>query len=140
MQKDLNRFIAAQASHYDLALREMRAGKKKSHWIWYIFPQLEGLGYSTNAVYYGITGLQEAGSYLKHPILGHRLVEISQTLLLHKDKSSFQIMGSPDDLKLRSCMTLFAAVPGTDPVFRQVLDMFFSGQEDEKTVAILAGR
>jgi uncharacterized protein (DUF1810 family) len=133
MDYNLNRFVSAQATHYNQALKEVQAGKKKSHWIWYIFPQLQGLGYSANATYYGIVDLQEAVAYLKHPILGPRLVEISKALLAHSDKSPIQLMGSPDDMKLRSCMTLFSLVPGADPVFSQVLDIFFRGEKDDKT-------
>ena len=135
MDDGLNRFLSAQARDYDRALAEIRAGKKVSHWIWYIFPQLKGLGYSTNATYYGIRDLREAMDYLEHPILGPRLVEISQALLKHAHKTAAAIMGSPDDVKLRSSMTLFSLVPGADPVFLQVLDQFFQGQKDEKTMA-----
>jgi len=134
MDNELSRFLSAQVRDYDRALTEIRAGRKVSHWIWYIFPQLKGLGYSTNATYYGIRDLQEASDYLKHPILGHRLVEISQALLKHTHKTATAIMGSPDDVKLRSSMTLFSLVPGADPVFSQVLDQFFQGQKDERTV------
>ncbi|HEY4287780.1 MAG TPA: DUF1810 domain-containing protein [Puia sp.] len=135
MDYDLDRFLIAQATHYGQALKEIRAGQKKSHWIWYIFPQLQGLGFSHNASYYGIKDLQEAVAYLRHPILGPRLVEISKALLLHKDKSPIQLMGSPDDMKLCSCMTLFSLVPDADPVFSEVLDVFFEGRRDAKTDA-----
>jgi uncharacterized protein (DUF1810 family) len=138
MGYNLNRFVSAQATHYNQALKEVQAGQKKSHWIWYIFPQLQGLGYSANATYYGIVDLQEGVAYLKHPLLGARLVEISKALLAHSDKSAIQLMGSPDDMKLRSCMTLFSLVPGADPVFSLVLETFFQGQKDDKTVGIIA--
>jgi uncharacterized protein (DUF1810 family) len=139
MKYDLDRFLSAQAMHYDQALAEIKAGQKKSHWIWYIFPQLHGLGFSSNATYYGLRDLHEAIAYLKHPMLGPRLVEISKALLMHTGKSPVQIMGSPDDMKLRSCMTLFSLVPGADPVFSEVLATFFSGQKDGKTIAMVEG-
>lgn len=137
MGNDLDRFIAAQQQDYDQALSEIRSGRKRTHWIWYIFPQIEGLGFSTNAVYYAIRDLQEAAAYLKHPVLGPRLIEISKALLPLSSSNATQVMGSPDDIKLRSSMTLFALVPGTDPVFGEVLTKFFDGKRDDRTVAIV---
>ena len=136
MTTDLNRFLTAQAGAYTQALAEIRQGRKRSHWMWFIFPQLRGLGHSPNAEYYGITGLAEATAYLQHPTLGPRLVEISRALLALPGNNATAIMGSPDDLKLRSSMTLFSLLPGADPVFAQVLDKFYKGQKDPKTVAM----
>jgi uncharacterized protein (DUF1810 family) len=138
MVNELNRFLSAQEQDYDHALSEIRSGRKRTHWIWYIFPQIQGLGFSTNAVYYSITDLQEAAAFLKHPVLGPRLVEISRALLPLSSSNPTQVMGSPDDIKLRSSMTLFSMVPGTDPVFGEVLEKFFGGQRDDRTVAIVS--
>jgi uncharacterized protein (DUF1810 family) len=133
---DLSRFLSAQESSYDTALSEIRNGRKQSHWIWYIFPQLRGLGLSGMAQRYGISGLEEARAYLEHTVLGKRLREISAALLSLQESDPHQIMGSPDDLKLRSSMTLFAYVePGT--VFQDVLDKFYNGIPDEKTLQLL---
>jgi uncharacterized protein (DUF1810 family) len=134
----LQRFVDAQASSYAGALLEIAAGRKRSHWMWYIFPQLRGLGYSQNAQFYGIKGRQEAIEYLKHPVLGSRLVQISIALLPHVSVGAQAIFGNPDDLKLQSCMTLFSLVPGADPVFDQVLLQFFGGARDEKTIGLLS--
>jgi len=137
MKHDLSRFLDAQETTYATALSEIRAGRKRGHWMWFIFPQLKGLGYSSNAIYYGIDGLEEAAAYLKHPVLGARLIEISRVLLDLPGRDATVVMGSPDDLKLRSSMTLFARVPGTDDVFKQVLEKYFRGEQDPKTIAIL---
>ena len=134
---DLSRFVAAQATDYAPALAEMRAGRKRSHWMWYIFPQVQGLGYSSMAQHYAIADAAEAAAYLKHPTLGPRLVDISKVLLTLPGSNATAVMGTPDDLKLRSSMTLFAQVPGADPVFQQVLDKFFSGAPDAKTLQLL---
>ena len=134
---DLQRFLDAQATDYAPALAEMRAGRKRSHWMWYIFPQVQGLGYSEMAHRYGIAGAAEAAAYLAHPVLGTRLVEIAQVLLGLASHNATAVMGSPDDLKLRSSMTLFAQVPGADGVFQAVLDKFFGGQPDTKTLQLL---
>jgi len=137
MQEDLNRFIDAQQETFDQALSEIRAGRKRSHWIWYIFPQLRGLGHSYNAGFYGIRDLSEASAYLSHPTLGPRLIEITQALLALPGNNATAIMGTPDDLKLRSCMTLFSMVPDAPPVFQQVLDKYYHGQKDERTIALI---
>ena len=129
----LNRFIKAQETMYETALEEMKNGKKESHWIWYIFPQLRGLGYSPNAYTYGINGLEEAKAYLEHPVLSARLIEISTALLSHKGESIEDIMGNIDSLNLRSSMTLFAFVSKDSSVFHQVLDYFYDGNMDELT-------
>jgi uncharacterized protein (DUF1810 family) len=133
----LQRFLDAQRTDYPTALAEIKAGRKRSHWMWYVFPQLQGLGFSETARYYGIKDAAEAEAYLKHPVLGSRLVEISQALLPLPGSDANRIMGSPDDMKLRSSMTLFAAMPGTEPVFQAVLDKFFGGEQDSKTVQLL---
>jgi uncharacterized protein (DUF1810 family) len=132
-----DRFLKAQESSYRQAYAEIEAGRKRSHWIWYIFPQLAGLGFSENSKYYGIAGLAEAKNYLQHPVLGNRLIRISEVLLKHPTNDAHEIFGSPDDMKLKSCMTLFSMVPGSDGVFNKVLDKFFNGAKDEKTLRLL---
>ena len=133
----LDRFISAQATSYEQALSEIRAGRKRSHWMWFIFPQLKGLGSSSNASYYGIEGLAEATAYLQNPTLGNRLIEISRALLALPGNNATTVMGSPDDMKLRSSMTLFSQVEGADVVYEQVLDKYFHGQKDARTLAML---
>lgn len=135
--RDLSRFTNAQGKDYQTALSELKNGKKKSHWMWYIFPQIKGLGLSETAKFYAIQNLDEAKAYLNDPILGKRLVEISKALTGLPTNSANQIFGSPDDLKLRSSMTLFAAVPGADPVFKQVLDKYFDGLQDINTLRLM---
>lgn len=136
-EHDLERFLTAQASTYDAALAEMRAGRKRTHWMWFVFPQLRGLGRSETARFYGIVSLAEARAYLDHEVLGTRLVQCAEALLPHEGKSAREIMGSPDDVKLRSSMTLFAAVAGEGSVFSEVLDRFFDGQPDPLTLGAL---
>ena len=137
MKSDLSRFVSAQEGVYARALEEIRAGRKSSHWIWYIFPQLRGLGHSYNADFYGIQDMTEAADYLRHPTLGPRLIEISRALLALPGSHATAVMGSPDDMKLRSSMTLFSMVPGADPVFQQVLDKYYKGQKDERTISLV---
>jgi len=134
---ELEKFIAAQELDYATALNEISNGRKQSHWMWYIFPQIQGLGFSDTAKHYAIRDLKQAADYLVHPVLGTRLIEISKRLLTHTELSAKEIFGSPDDLKLRSCMSLFAAVRNAPSVFQQVLDQFFSGEKDLKTLRIL---
>ena len=134
---DLSRFLEAQNNSYDTALREIRAGRKRSHWMWYIFPQIRGLGYSAMAQHYAIRDLGEAREYLQHPLLGPRLIEISEALLALEESDPRRVMGSPDDLKLRSCMTLFQCAAPDQPVFGKVLDKFYGGRPDERTLEIL---
>ena len=129
----LNRFLKAQEPMYETALEEIKRGKKESHWVWYIFPQLRGLGYSPNAYTYGINGLDEAEAYLEHPVLSARLIEITEALLSHKGENIEDIMGDIDALKLRSSMTLFALISEDNSVFHQVLDCFYQGEMDELT-------
>ncbi|MCP2042772.1 DUF1810 domain-containing protein [Pontibacter sp. HSC-36F09] len=133
----LTRFLDAQTDSYAQALSEIKSGRKRSHWMWFIFPQLQGLGYSETARFYAIKDLEEARLYLQHPVLGSRLVEISKAMLALEGKTANQILGNPDDLKLRSSMTLFAAVPHADPVFKAVLDKYYKGEADEKTRELL---
>lgn len=137
---DLERFIEAQHSNYGDALRELRRGRKQSHWIWYVFPQVAGLGFSPMAEKYAIRSESEAVAYLDHEILGSRLRECSEAILSHRNRRIRDIMGSPDDLKLCSSMTLFARVSANDTVFQNVLDAFYSGKEDPKTVVFLESR
>ena len=131
----LDRFVDAQERMYEMALAEVKSGKKLSHWIWYIFPQLKGLGSSNNSIYYGIDDIEEARVYLKHPILGARLREIT-SVFLQLDKGAEEVFGSLDAMKVRSCMTLFNEV-SDDDLFRKVLERYYSGLADEKTLAIL---
>jgi uncharacterized protein (DUF1810 family) len=133
----LKRFIDAQQRDYEIALAEIRNGRKRSHWMWYIFPQVKGLGFSSTAQQYGIADLKEAEAFLRHPVLGPRLIAISRALLDLENTNATQIFGNPDDLKLRSAMTLFAAVKDSDPVFQQVLDKYFQGKADSQTLTIL---
>ena len=136
-EPNLQRFLDAQTGDYQTALAELKAGRKRSHWMWYIFPQIQGLGFSSMAQHYAITDAAEAAEYLKHPVLGSRLLEISKALLTLPGSNATNIMGSPDDLKLRSSMTLFGTVPGADSVFQAVLDKFFGGAPDAKTLQLL---
>ena len=124
----LERFVQAQADSYVHALREIKSGRKTSHWMWYIFPQLSGLGHSQTARYYAIRDRAEAEAYLAHPVLGKRLLEISSELLKLESSDATAVMGWPDDLKLKSSMTLFSLV-SREPVFRQVLEKYFRGEE-----------
>jgi len=132
----LERFIDAQEKDYQKALSEIKEGKKKSHWIWYIFPQIDGLGFSSTAKYYAIKSLDEAILYYNNQILRFRLIEISRELLNHKDKSSVEILGEIDSLKVFSCMTLFDIV-APNQVFKEVLDAFYDGKRDINTLIII---
>lgn len=135
---DLTRFTEAQASNYNDALTEIKNGKKRTHWMWYVFPQIQGLGLSETAKFYSIKDLTEAEEYLNHPVLGKRLIEISKALVSLDGNDPHYIFGSPDDMKLQSSMTLFASLANTDPAFTAVLDKFFNGQKDERTLRILS--
>ena len=134
---DLERFYKAQEYDYETALSEIRNGRKESHWMWYIFPQVSGLGRSTMAEYYAIRSREEAKAYIEDPILGKRLIEISWALLQVDSDDAEEVMGWPDNLKLMSCMTLFAEVAPEQPVFRSVLEKFYDGEMDGKTLDIL---
>ncbi len=129
--------MEAQENDYQAAFAEIKRGKKQTHWMWYIFPQIRGLGYSETSRYYAIKDLDEAKEYLAHPVLGTRLIRICNKLLTLESTDAQQIFGSPDDKKLRSSMTLFALVPGSDEVFNKVLQKFFQGQQDPQTIALL---
>jgi uncharacterized protein (DUF1810 family) len=133
---DLDRFVRAQAADYDRALAELRGGKKRSHWMWYIFPQIEGLGQSPMSRRYSIKSAAEARAYLDHPVLGPRLRECAAVVNGTAGRSALEIFGSPDDMKLRSCATLFASV-SDDAVFDQVLQKYFNGQNDKETLRLL---
>lgn len=134
---NLARFVEAQAAIYVQALAELRAGRKTTHWMWFVFPQLKGLGRSHAAEFYGIADLEEARAYLAHPLLGPRLVECAEALLALPIGSATDILGTPDDLKLRSCATLFARAAGPTSVFERVLGRFFEGRPDPRTVEAL---
>lgn len=136
-ENNLNRFIDAQKNDYQKALSEITNGRKQSHWMWYIFPQIDGLAFSSTSKFYAIKNLDEAQQYLNHPVLGTRLIEISNALLKLKSRNPNQILGSPDDLKLKSSMTLFASLSDTKPVFQKVLNEFFNGTQDDKTLQII---
>ena len=136
---DLDRFLQAQASDYDRALRELKIGRKRSHWMWYIFPQIDGLGFSSTSNRYAIKSVDEARAYLDHPVLGPRLHECAEAVMRAEGRSATEIFGSPDDMKLRSCATLFASVLPTGSVFERVLTKFYQGERDDKTVRITDG-
>jgi uncharacterized protein (DUF1810 family) len=133
MKDDLQRFVDAQARVIDHVRQELKAGRKSSHWMWFIFPQIKGLGHTATAKRYAIADLVEARAYLAHPILGPRLIECTKLVLHIKDKALNEIFDTPDDLKFASSMTLFARATA-DPVFRLALDRFFSGEEDLETL------
>ncbi|MGC8639301.1 MAG: DUF1810 domain-containing protein [Isosphaeraceae bacterium] len=133
----LDRFVQAQARDYERALAEIKSGKKRSHWIWYIFPQIDGLGFSSMSRRYAIKSIAEAEAYLKHPVLGPRLVACAEAALAVQGRSALEIFGSPDDMKLRSSATLFACVSPAGSVFEQVIDKYFDGRRDEKTLRLL---
>lgn len=133
----LDRFIAAQEKDYETALNEIRRGRKENHWIWYVFPQIRGLGRSPAAQKYAVRDLREAVDFINHPVLGPRLVEICRALLALRTNNVFDIFDFPDNLKLRSSMTLFFRAAPDIPVFKAVLDKFFSGVEDTVTLRIL---
>lgn len=135
---DLQRFIDAQSGDYPRALAEMRAGEKRSHWMWYVFPQHAGLGRSPTAQRYAIRSVAEAEAYLRHPILGSRLVEAAEAVLGVDGRSAREIFGSPDDVKLRSSATLFARVAPPGSPFERILDKFFAGKADPRTLELVA--
>jgi uncharacterized protein (DUF1810 family) len=134
---DLQRFVQAQDTGYDQALSELRAGLKQSHWMWWIFPQLDGLAASPTSKYYSIKSVAEAKAYLAHPMLGPRLVECAEAVLAVEGRSATEILGSPDDLKLRSCATLFAHVSSQGSAFKRVLDKYYRGERDASTLRLL---
>ncbi len=133
----LQRFVDAQAAVYAGVLDELRAGRKASHWIWFIFPQRTELGRSSIARHYGIGSLAEAIAYLEHPLLGKRLLECTELMLAVRGRTALEILGSPDELKFRSCMTLFRAAKPELPVWDAVLARYFAGNGDAATIALL---
>jgi len=134
---DLERFVNAQAPIYDRALAEITRGRKQSHWMWFVFPQFAGLGFSDMSRRFAIATLAEARAYLAHPLLGARLTECAEAVLNVKDASALAIFGSPDDMKLRSSATLFAAVSPPGSVFHRLLDAYFGGMEDRETMRLI---
>ena len=133
----LDRFVRAQADDYEEALAEIRRGRKATHWMWYIFPQLDGLGFSSTAKHFAIRSLDEARAYLDHPLLGSRLIECAEAALGVEGRSATEIFGNPDDLKLRSSATLFACVSPPGSVFEQILAKYYQGVRDGKTLQLL---
>jgi uncharacterized protein (DUF1810 family) len=133
----LQRFLDAQADNYDDAIAEIRDGRKRTHWMWYVFPQIDGLGFSSTAKHFAIKSMDEARAYLEHPILGARLRECAEAALRIEGASASEIFGSPDDLKLKSSATLFACVAPAGSVFEQLLTKFYAGKRDEKTLQLL---
>ena len=134
---DLERFVRAQEPVFETALVELRAGLKRSHWMWFVFPQLRGLGRSPLAQHYGINSFGEAAAYLEHPVLGTRLRQCVEAVLALQGKSLRQIFGTPDDIKFRSSMTLFALTAGADSMFQEALNRFCKGAMDQVTVDLL---
>lgn len=135
---DLSRFKIAQEDIYHKVLAELKSGRKRTHWIWFIFPQIDGLGYSATTKRYAIKSIEETRAYLKHPVLGARLWECAELVLATEGRSISDIFGYPDDLKLKSSITLFASVAGPGSVFAQVIDKYFHGERDIKTLDLLA--
>ena len=134
---DLARFVQAQEGDYQRALSEVRAGRKRSHWMWYIFPQYDGLGFSPTSRRYSIKSVAEAQAYLAHPVLGPRLTECAEAALRVEGRSALEVFGSPDDMKLRSCATLFAHVSPAGSVFERLLSKYFDGERDDRTLRLI---
>jgi uncharacterized protein (DUF1810 family) len=137
---ELGRFVEAQSACFEQMCGELRAGRKRRHWMWFIFPQVQGLGSSPMAVRYGISSRAEAEAYLNHQILGPRLLRCTELVMLAEGRTIDEIFGSPDDLKFRSSMTLFAAVSREDAIFQQALEKYFAGQPDRLTLERLGSR
>jgi len=135
---DLQRFVDAQEHVYERALSEIKSGQKRSHWMWFIFPQVEGLGASSMSRRYAIRSAPEAKAYLAHPLLGPRLLESAEAALAVQTSSALELFGSPDDMKLRSCATLFASVSSEDSVFNQLINKYFDGKPDDRTLQLIA--
>jgi len=138
MKNSLQRFLDAQEDTYQVAFLEIKNGRKRSHWMWYIFPQIQGLAFSETSRYFAIKDIEEAEAFVKHPILGRRLIDICNELIKLKSNDANQVFGNPDDLKLKSSMTLFASVSEADQVFQLVLDKYFNGTHDDKTLQIIS--
>ena len=137
---DLQRFLDAQAPVIDAVMTELEAGTKRSHWMWFVFPQLRTLGRSSTALFYGLESVDEAKAYLAQPVLGDRLRACTRAVLGHRDRSAHAIFGSPDDLKFRSCMTLFGLAAPEESLFLEALEQFCEGRPDPLTVAACGGR
>jgi len=138
MSSELGRFVEAQDQVLEQVRRELRDGRKRSHWMWFVFPQLRGLGHSAMAQRYAVASLNEAEAYLKHPILKPRLIECTELVNKVEGRSVNEIFGSPDDLKFHSCMTLFASIPDAPPAFDEALAKYFGGAPDRMTTKMLA--
>jgi len=134
---DLNRFVEAQQTIYESVLRELRNGRKRSHWMWFVFPQIDGLAHSSTSKFYAVKSPEEALAYLNHPVLGKRLNECAEAVLALEGRSASEIFGYPDDLKLKSSLTLFASVSDAQSVFALLLDKYFAGERDLRTLKIL---
>ena len=134
---NLSRFLEAQMVTYEGAMLELARGRKESHWIWYIFPQIEGLGRSDTAKFYSIKSLEEGRAYLEHPVLGQRLIEACEILLSLKDASMDEVMGFPDDLKLLSSMTLFEYISGSNSIFNKIIEVYFDDERDENSIKLI---
>jgi uncharacterized protein (DUF1810 family) len=134
---DLDRFVEAQRDIYDQAMAEIRSGRKRSHWMWFVFPQIAGLGMSETSRRYAIRNRAEGEAYLAHPVLGPRLLESADAVLALEGRSALDVFGSPDDIKLRSCATLFAALSAPGSVFERVLERYFAGEADSRTLRLL---
>ncbi|HNT33950.1 MAG TPA: DUF1810 domain-containing protein [bacterium] len=135
---NLERFVSAQNGIFERVLTELRGGQKTTHWMWFIFPQYKGLGSSSTSRHYAIKSLSEATAYLEHPVLGGRLLECCQALLQLECKSAHEIFGYPDELKLRSCMTLFESISPSNSIFSEVLQKYFGGQKDQYTLTLIS--
>jgi uncharacterized protein (DUF1810 family) len=134
---DLERFVRAQEDTFQDALSELKTGRKRTHWMWFIFPQFKGLGYSSTSIRYSIKSLDEAKAYLRHPVLGPRLMECAEAVLAIEGKSASEIFGYPDDMKLKSSMTLFEQAGGEDSLFSRILEKYFRGERDARTLNLL---
>ena len=134
---DLGRFLKAQAGIYDRVVAELRGGRKRTHWMWFIFPQIDGLGHSATSKYYAVKSIEEAREYLKHPVLGSRLLECTEAVFAIEGRGVSEIFNYPDDLKLKSSMTLFASVAEPGNVFARVLEKYFQGMQDTRTLRLL---
>lgn len=134
---DLNRFVEAQEHDYERALAEIAGGRKRTHWMWYIFPQIDGLAFSSTSRRFSIKSVEEARAYLDHPVLGQRLLKCAEAVVGVERRSAVEIFGSPDDLKLKSCATLFASVLPAGSVFDRLLAKYYQGSRDEKTLHLL---
>jgi uncharacterized protein (DUF1810 family) len=137
---NLNRFLQAQEDDYEQVLTEIKRGQKRTHWMWYIFPQIDGLAFSSTSRHYAIKSIEEARAYLQHPLLGPRLRECADAALRVEGRSARQIFGSPDDLKLRSCATLFACVSPPGSVFDRLLEKYYANERDDRTLHLLGIR